>query len=95
MGTSTDKSKNGYTEKDNRGKTGSRIYPKVVLKTVKNHIKKFPMRESHYMPEKSKRQFSASNLNIHSCVNIINLKRKSKLGCESKLTGISSMPVLI
>ena len=95
MGTAIDKSKNGYTEEDNIGKTGSRTYPEAVLKTVKNHLKKFPVRESHYMPEKSKRQFSASNLNIHSCVNIINLKRKSKLGCESKLRGISSMPVLI
>ena len=54
MGIATDKSKNGHTEEDNIGET------------VKNHIKKFPVMESHYIREKSKRQFSASNLNIHS-----------------------------
>ena len=37
MGTAIDKSKNGYTEKDNIGKTGSRTYPEAVLETVKNH----------------------------------------------------------
>ena len=41
MGTAIDKSKNGYTEEDNIGKTGSRTYPEAVLETVKNHIKNF------------------------------------------------------
>ena len=65
MRTAIDKSKNGYTEEDNRGKTGSRNYPEAVLDTVKNHIKKFPVMESHHVQEKSKRHFLASNLNIH------------------------------
>ena len=42
MGTATDKSKNGQTEKDNIGKTGSRNYTEAVLETVKHHIKKIP-----------------------------------------------------
>ena len=63
--TAIDKLKNGYTEEDNRGKTGSITYPEAVLKTVKNYIKKFSVTESHYMREKSKRQFLTSNLNIH------------------------------
>ena len=49
MGTAIDKSKNGYTEEDNIGKTGSRTYPEAVLETVKNHITKFLVMESHYM----------------------------------------------
>ena len=32
MQTAIDKLKNGYTEEDSRGKTGSRTYPKAVLK---------------------------------------------------------------
>ena len=31
MRTAIDKSKNGYTEEDNRGKTGSRNCPEAVL----------------------------------------------------------------
>ena len=95
MRTAIDKSKNGYTEEDNRGKTGSRNYPEAVLDTVKNHIKKFPVMESHHVQEKSKRHFLASNLNIHSMYNFISLKRKLKLIWESKLTGMSAIPVLI
>ena len=30
IGTAIDKSKNGYTEEDNIGKTGSRTYPEAV-----------------------------------------------------------------
>ena len=53
MQTAIDKSKNGYTEEENKGKTGNRTYPEAVL-------------ESHYVHEKSKRQLLTSNLNIHS-----------------------------
>ena len=49
MGTAIDNSKNGYTEEDNIGKAGSRTYPEIVLETVKNHIEKFPVMESHHM----------------------------------------------
>ena len=78
MGTAIDKSKNGYTEEDNIGKTGSRTYPEAVLETVKNHIKKFPMMESHYMREKSKRRFSASNLNIHSMCELLSIRKGNR-----------------
>ena len=41
MRTSTDKSKNSYTEEDNREKTGNRTYPEAVLETVKTISKNF------------------------------------------------------
>ena len=65
MRTAINKSKNGYTEEDNRGNTG-RTYPEAVLESVKNHITKFPVMGSHYVREKSKLLFLASNLNICS-----------------------------
>lgn len=39
MGTAIDKSKNGYTEKDNSGKIGSRTYPEAVLDSYKPYQK--------------------------------------------------------
>ena len=57
MGTAIDKSKNGYTEEDNIGKTGSRAYSEAVLETVKNHIKKFPVMESHICEKKANVNF--------------------------------------
>ena len=41
MGIATDKSKNGHTEEDNIGETGSRTYPEAVLETVKTISKNF------------------------------------------------------
>ena len=32
MRTASDKSKNGYTEKDDKRKTGNRTYPEAILK---------------------------------------------------------------
>ena len=37
-----------------------------MIEEVKNHIKRFPVIESHYFREKSKRQFLSSNLNLHT-----------------------------
>ena len=48
MGRAIDKSKNGYTEEDSKGKT-DRTYPEAVLESVKNHIQKFPVMQSHYV----------------------------------------------
>ena len=39
MGTAIDKSKNGYTEKDNSGKIRSRTYPEAVLDSYKPYQK--------------------------------------------------------
>ena len=35
--TASDKSKNGYTEKDKKRKTGNRTYPEAILKWVKQY----------------------------------------------------------
>ena len=95
MGTAIDKSKNCYTEEGNRGKTGSRTYREPVLETVKNHIKKFSVMESHYMREKSKRHFSTSNLNTHSMYELYQSEKEIEVEVESKLIGIPLIPVLI
>ena len=50
---------------DVRGKTASHVkYDSDTLDAVKEHIKKFPVMESHFCREGTKRQYLASNLNI-------------------------------
>ena len=66
MRTAIEKSKKGHTVHDKRGRNPSRCYPPEVIEEVKNHIKGFPVIESHYVREKSKRQFLSSNLNLHT-----------------------------
>ena len=66
MRTAIEKYKKGHTGPDKRGRNPSRCYPPEVIEEVKNHIKRFPVIESHYVREKSKRQFLSSNLNLHT-----------------------------
>ena len=66
MRTTIENSKKGHKELDKRGRNPSRCYPPEVIEEVKNHIKRFPVIESHYVREKSKRQFLSSNLNFHT-----------------------------
>ena len=65
MRTATEKSKKGHTEPDKRGCNPSRCYPPEVIEAVKNHKKRFPVIESHYVREESKCQFLSPNLNLH------------------------------
>ena len=66
MRAAVEKSKKGHTEPDKRRRNPSRCYPPEVIEEVKNHIKRFPVIESHYVREKSKRQLLSSNLNLHT-----------------------------
>ena len=52
-------------EPDKMGRNPSRCYPAGVIEEVKNHLKRFPVIESHYVREK-KRQCLSSNLNLHT-----------------------------
>ena len=66
MRTTIEKSKRGHTKPDKRGCNPSRCYPPEVIEEMKNHIKRFPVIESHYVRVKSKCQFLSSNLNLHT-----------------------------
>ena len=60
------KKRNGNLIADDvKGKTASHVkYNSNALDAVKEHIKKFPVMESHFCRESTKRQYLASNLNI-------------------------------
>ena len=70
MRTATGKSKKGHTKLDKRGRNPSRCYPPQLIE-VRKHIKRFPVIKSHYVREKSKRQFLSSNLNFHTMFEMV------------------------
>ena len=54
----------GVQEDDNMGKSGNHSYSAEAIEEVKNHIKSFPVIESHYVRERSKRCYLSSQLNV-------------------------------
>lgn len=63
MRTALSKTKNGFTQSDWRGTTKNRKYGENVIE-VKNHIKSFPIMESHYVRKRCQRSFMSSELNL-------------------------------
>ena len=60
---------------DRRGKANSNVkYDEDSLNLVKNHIKLFPVMESHFCREHTKRQYLASNLNIRKIYELFKAK---------------------
>ncbi|KAJ8928854.1 hypothetical protein NQ314_018519 [Rhamnusium bicolor] len=53
----------GIIEEDQRGKHINKI-PEYVRQGVRNHIQKFPVIESHYSRERSKKKYLGNDLNI-------------------------------
>ena len=59
------RSQGNIVTEDLRGKKQSHIkYDEETVNKIKSHIKSFPVMESHYSRESSKRQYLASNLNV-------------------------------
>ena len=66
MRTAIEKSSDGNVVKaDMRGgSTSSQKYDDELTNTIKRHVMKFPVAESHHCREGSKRKFLSSDLNV-------------------------------
>ena len=78
MRTAIEKSSDGNVVKaDMRGgSTSSQKYDDELTNTVKRHVMKFPVAESHYCREGSKRQFLSSDLNVTKMFELFKNKHK-------------------
>ena len=77
-------------EKERRGSTKTRKFYEDVANSVKDHIKSFPVVESHYLRKQSKRSFLASNLNVSKMYDLYLEKYKDALTLLSLVTHFTS-----
>ena len=54
----------GFVENEARGKMGNRKLSCDLTDSVKDHIKSFPIMESHYVRARSNRQYLSSSLSL-------------------------------